>query len=180
MGRELTPCAIEAVHTDPIVFIIGRNVHRRHLTKQEQADYLVKGLRLKEAEAAKADDFSRHDGEKIAVRGRKPDRLKAKAVAAGKELDIGKRTIERALAEPGSKKPKPKPRRSRVEKERELFIRFLHQIGDGWEIIPEPSDAVLDGLTKDQNASGIETLETGVGRLARTRKRMQERYITDK
>ena len=39
-GIELTPCAIEIVNindVDPVAFIIGRNIHRRHLTRSSNS-----------------------------------------------------------------------------------------------------------------------------------------------
>ena len=39
-GIELTPCAVETVNVnkiDPVAFIIGRNIHRRPSTRQQQA-----------------------------------------------------------------------------------------------------------------------------------------------
>ena len=40
VGIELTPCAIEIVNindVDPVASIIGRNIHRRHLTRSSNS-----------------------------------------------------------------------------------------------------------------------------------------------
>ena len=94
---ELTPCAIEAVsinEIDPVAFIIGRNINRRHLSKQERAHLIVAVVK-----AGKS--FSRQTGEKLEKggKGRPADPVKAKAVALGKKQGISPRTVERALAE---------------------------------------------------------------------------------
>ena len=178
---ELTPCAIEAVNTneiDPIDFIIGRNLNRRHIAKLERARILVRCIRAKVEQAEEAGDISRQDGEKIPGRGRKPNRVKAEALAA-KPLDISRRAIERAMGEKAEcKKPKPKPPRQSVKKEGERFAIFLLSIREAWgPSFRAPSDAVLDRLAEDQNdnASGIETLKIGEAWLAKIRKRMEER-----
>ena len=152
---------------------LDENLARADLSPEEERDHHIRRQELwqKQRDEAEAEVEAQNNGASCATnrgRGRPKGYAAETAVVTGKS----KSQINRILA---SKKPKPKPRRSQVEKERELFIKFLHQIGDGWETIHEPSDAVLDGLTKDQNASGIEALEAGEARLARTRNRMQER-----
>jgi hypothetical protein len=100
-GRRLTPSWGEAKYCkrDPVDFIIGLNIHRHHLTKQQRADLIVAAVRA-----------SRQLGEvpKRHVKGKpgsEKDAPKAKAVAVAKDHGISKRTIERAF-EKASDHPK--------------------------------------------------------------------------
>ena len=91
---------------DPVALIIGLNVHRRHLTKQQQADLIVAAHKA-------AAEASRQAGEvpKRHVKGKtgsEKDATKAAAVATAKELRISKRTVERAFAKAEGKTPEPK------------------------------------------------------------------------
>lgn len=85
---------------DPITHIITLNIHRRHLTKQQQADLIV-------AAHAAAPVVSRQDGGKL-PEGRPVNQAKAAAVATAAEHAISKRTVERAFAKAEGKTPKPK------------------------------------------------------------------------
>lgn len=107
IGLTLTPCAIERIDPtliDPVAYIIGKNILRRHLSKQTQADMIVAAHKA----AAGARDKPRQGGEVYAKGGRsKVNKVKAAAVAAGKQHGVGKRTIERSFAK--SEKPRLKP-----------------------------------------------------------------------
>jgi ParB-like chromosome segregation protein Spo0J len=85
---------------DPVSIIIGLNIHRRHLTKQQQADLIVAAIKAGE----KPDQV-----EPVSKGGRgKVNPVKAKAVAAGKEHDISEPTIKRAIAKAEGREPKRK------------------------------------------------------------------------
>jgi hypothetical protein len=84
---------------DPVAHIIGLNIYRRHLSKQEQADLIVAAVKA----AAEAKGVSRQVGEKR-KEGRPKDEVKAAAVASGTEYGISKRTVERSLAKLEPKK----------------------------------------------------------------------------
>jgi hypothetical protein len=84
---------------EQVAFIISKNIHRRHLTKQQQADLIVA--------AHKAESKPRQVGE-VSKGGRgKVDAAKAAMVEIGADLDISKRLIERAMAKADGKTPAP-------------------------------------------------------------------------
>jgi hypothetical protein len=104
-GIEIHLCGMSttlAREVDPVAFIIGKNIHRRHLSKQQQADLIVA-----------AHKASRQDGEvpKRHVKGKagsSKDESKAAIVASAAEHGISKRTVERAIAKSEGKTPKAK------------------------------------------------------------------------
>jgi hypothetical protein len=117
-------------------YIISKNIHRRHLTKQQQADLIVAaikarekldqvepvsegiellhpcgaptGLRFKGAaeEFEALYDKDRRKG----GRGRK-NPVKEKAVAEAKKHGISEATVKRSIAEAEGRKPLPQPKR---------------------------------------------------------------------
>jgi hypothetical protein len=91
---------------DPVAYIISANIHRRHLTKQQQADLIVAAHKAPGAPKI----VSRQVGGKL-KEGRPTDEVKAAAVATGKALNISKRTVERSFAKAEGKMPRPEPKR---------------------------------------------------------------------
>jgi hypothetical protein len=128
---------------DPVAHIIGLNIHRRHLSKQQQADLIVAAI--------KAGEKPRNDCE-VSKGGRgKVNETKAKAVAEAKKQGIDKRTVEEALAKAEGKTPKPKPKPRRPTK-KELAAIF-EQGAANWKAAwlrdhpgrtPEEYEQILD------------------------------------
>jgi hypothetical protein len=104
---------------DPVAHIIGLNIHRRHLTKQQQADLIVAAHKAAAAKPRQVDEVfeeqldledaierkRRAEGSK-GGRG-KVNEVKAAAVATAKEHGISKSTVERALAKAEGRQPAP-------------------------------------------------------------------------
>jgi hypothetical protein len=108
---------------DPVAFIISKNIRRRHLTKEQQAEMLV-AVRQADHDAktkAKADKYISKDGkppqvERVSNKGGrgKKNPVKEAVLKDAKALGISKGTVARALAkgkkpsqvETVSKKPK--------------------------------------------------------------------------
>lgn len=138
IGLTLTPCAIERIDPtliDPVAYVIGKNILRRHLSKQTQANIIVAAHKA----AAEAGDKPRQGGEVSAKGGRgKVNKVKAAAVATGKQHGVGKRTIERSFAK--SQKPSLKP-------------EFLPAVG-----VEEPT-ASFEPLTKDPHDPYVRLLK---------------------
>jgi hypothetical protein len=84
--------------------VIGLNIRRRHLTKQQQADLIVEVIRASAAHRQVGEMPKRHVKGKA---GSEKDATKAAAVAVGAQHQIGKRTIERSIAKAEGKTPKP-------------------------------------------------------------------------
>jgi hypothetical protein len=105
IGMEPSAYQLRYIKDDPVAYVISANIHRRHLTKQQQSDLIVAAHRA----AAKAEHKPRQLGE-VSKGGRgKINKVKAAAVATAKDHGIGKRTIERSFAKAEGHIPQPKP-----------------------------------------------------------------------
>jgi hypothetical protein len=90
-------------HTgDPAALIISLNIHRRHLTKQQQADLIVAAIKAGE-KPDQVEPVSEKGG-----RGKK-NKVKEKPVAAAAQHGISESTVKRSIAKAEGKTPKPKP-----------------------------------------------------------------------
>ena len=80
---------------DPAAFVIAANVHRRHLTKEQQADLILRVVEVSE-------ELSATSAEKVEFTPPKPGRPKdpvlQKAVKAAAKQGISRRTVENARA----------------------------------------------------------------------------------
>jgi hypothetical protein len=117
-GIALTPCAVETVNinkVDPVAFIKGRNLHRRHMLKSERADAIVALAKMElQNKPGQAGPVSEAKG----GRGKKsPIKERALAINAKlpEEQQVSERTIKRAAAKAAGKTPKPKQSKAQRE-----------------------------------------------------------------
>jgi hypothetical protein len=96
---------------DPVGLVISANIHRRHLTKRQQAALIVSATK-----AGGSETLANVAKVSQGARGPAKDPVKAKAVAEAAKHGISKRTVEDALADdrrqetdsqPAPKKPAP-------------------------------------------------------------------------
>jgi hypothetical protein len=100
--------------------IISKNIRRRHLTKQQQADLIVAAYK---ASRQVGEVPKRHVKGKV---GSKKDVIKAKAVDAAKKHGIGKRTVERSFAKAEGTEPKAETteeRNKRISEKRKKTMK---------------------------------------------------------
>ena len=93
-------------------YVISANIHRRHLTKQQQADLIVAAIKAGEACRQVGEVPQRHVKGKA---GSTKDAVKEAAVASAAEHGISKRTVERSIAKAEGREPKPKAKPSEDE-----------------------------------------------------------------
>src|SRR5262249_55700458 len=89
-----TPDIRQIIRIDPCAFIISKNIHRRHLTKAQQADLIVAAMKANDDFARVARSFSA-SGKRG---GSTKDAFKQSAVKEGAKHSISTRTMERAIA----------------------------------------------------------------------------------
>lgn len=128
---------------DPGAYVISKNIRRRHLTKEQQADLIVKVMKAgtdfaKLARSVKRDSNGR-------VQGSKKYPIKEKAVEEATKHGISKRTMERAIAK--DRGPKTPKRRRAEEKQAEARKR-------------KPTEVKLDGAT----VSRLREIETRINK----------------
>lgn len=96
-------------HTDAAAFVISANIRRRHLTKEQQAELIVSVI---EAAQKRSNDSAKVARSFSPERGRKggstKDPVITAAVAEAQKLNIGKRTVERAIAKVRGRSPAPR------------------------------------------------------------------------
>ena len=93
---------------DPYLYVISKNIRRRHLTKEQQADLIIKVMKASEsvpprtAVSPRKDDLATMARSFSPISGRRggstSDPIKEKAVEEAAKHGISKRTIERVIA----------------------------------------------------------------------------------
>jgi hypothetical protein len=124
---------------DPVAFIIGANIHRRHLTKQQQLDLIV-AARLAVRKPG-------HDGPVYNGGRGKVNPVKAAVITDAKAagLDASERTVKRAIAKAEGKTPKPKaePEPEPKPDGYRAFFRDDFKM-KWWDLRPTRAEAVAD------------------------------------
>jgi hypothetical protein len=103
--REFLRCNSDQIPA----YVIAANIRRRHLTKKQQADLIVKVV-----ESAGAETLAKMAKVSRGKRGPAKDPVKAKVLEEAQKNDISPRTAERALAEHRAPKAQMQPKRSFV------------------------------------------------------------------
>jgi len=100
-------CSFDLIMTsDPAAYVISINIKRRHLTKEQQAELIVKTIEAAKNERAKvARSFSPSAGKKG---GSTKDPVLTAAVEEGRKHGISKRTVQNARAKLNGKQPAPR------------------------------------------------------------------------
>jgi ParB-like chromosome segregation protein Spo0J len=103
---------IGRTHEQVAADVIGFNIRRRHLTKEQQVELIDKALRASRHDGkVPTKRVSGHDGRKLVSKrgrlgeGRPKDEHKAAVVEQAAKAGISERTVRRVLAKP--KRPKP-------------------------------------------------------------------------
>jgi hypothetical protein len=89
-------------------FVISANIRRRHLTKEQQAELIVKTIEAGHAPTDRARVARSANGQ---VHGSTKDPVLEKAVTEAKKHGISKRTVQNARAKLHGRKPAPKKKK---------------------------------------------------------------------
>jgi hypothetical protein len=122
------------VKGDPALLVVSLNIHRRHLTKTQQASLIVKI-----AKAAVASDTKLDKDCPVNKGGRgKKNPIKEKANKLGEEAGISEATIRDAMREdvksspepqpPTPEPPPPEPKAKRVSKDDRLMGEVIERL----------------------------------------------------
>ena len=149
-----TPNTSQISPEEQVAYIISKNIKRRHLTKQQQADLIVAAIKAGQKPP---------QNEAVSKGGRgKVNPVKQKAIAAGKKHGISKATVERSLAKAEGRKPKLKPKHSKSEQHLSDLItaweaadedarrKFLAPLGDSIEEARAVHDQVVELRTRNE------------------------------
>jgi hypothetical protein len=139
--------------TDPLRIIIGLNIRRRHLTKEQKVELILKAGRAARGEAPdkpRQVDVVSHKG----GRG-KVNEVKAEAIAIAAEHGISKSTVERSIAKAEGRKPRRKPQKpspglkiARTQYAGEVARLPLREHGAEMERLGEAINAAIDARGK--------------------------------
>jgi hypothetical protein len=95
-GYTIQPFTFQRPPMDPPAYVIGANIHRRHLTKEQQAELILRTIEASKIDrATTARSFNTTTGKKG---GSTKDPVLAKAVTEAQKHDISKRTVQTARA----------------------------------------------------------------------------------
>jgi hypothetical protein len=168
LGWEQIDCIFVTLsENDRDLWEIDENLCRKELSATEKREHVKRREALWERQKQKEAETNNGTPRPIKLRRGRPKGFATETAAAtGKS----KRTINRYRAEP---KPTAKRhRRTRVEIERDGFIRFV----DTLDILVEAaSDSGLDMLTQEQRAHAVDTLENSIAKLNKLLERLKDR-----
>jgi len=110
LGKPLTVGYMELLDhaVDPMAYVISRNIRRRHLTKEQQAELIVKTIEAGQGTDRATVARSVKRGAKGHVIGSAKDPTLEKAVVEAKKHDISKRVVQKARAKLQGKTPAPR------------------------------------------------------------------------
>ena len=141
---------VRYIHSDPEAYIISKNIRRRHLTKEQQADLIVKVMKASTDVAKLARSVKRDSSGRL--HGSAKDPVKEKTIAVAKEHGLSKRTIERSIAKvngptqsPRGKKPPKVDYKAIVRTGEERKLQ--QDIESGW-VTPDQARNIANDIAK--------------------------------